>query len=412
MKNWKRNIIALFTGQGVTLFGAMIVHYAVQWHIMLETQSGVAITLLSISMAIPMLFASPLAGVWADRYNKKLIINFADAGVAALTLVMAVIFSLGYTRIALLLVCIALRGFGKGLQPSAMMSLIPEIVPEEHLMRVNGFSSSMSSAIAFISPMAGGALIAFAPLQVAFYIDVITTLIGISLIGFFVKVPARKKAAAQKSATNEMKEGLRYIKKNAFVKKMMIGAALARLLLNPALVLAPLHAVRNFGEEPWRLAAVQIAMMAGMTLGGLVIGAWGGFKNKIYTVTLGCVLTGLAVFGLGLFDNFTLFLICMGGVGFFIQMLDTPIMTMFQTKVEGEFMGRVFAAFGVISGVITPISMAIWGPLADVVNISWLMFAGGVGILGLSAYIIMSRTLREAGASDAIASPTQEAVPE
>jgi len=109
MNNWKRNIAMFITGQSITLFGSMLVYYAVLWHITLKTQSGLMMTLITASGALPMFFISPFAGVWADRYNKKHIINTADAVIAAVTLGMAIIFSLDFEFIGLLLMCLVIR---------------------------------------------------------------------------------------------------------------------------------------------------------------------------------------------------------------------------------------------------------------------------------------------------------------
>ena len=86
--NWKRNIALFLTGQGISLFGSMLVHYAVMWHITLKTQSGVMMTMIAMAGSLPMFFIAPLGGVWADRYHKKHIINIANAVIAIVTLVM------------------------------------------------------------------------------------------------------------------------------------------------------------------------------------------------------------------------------------------------------------------------------------------------------------------------------------
>jgi DHA3 family macrolide efflux protein-like MFS transporter len=159
ISNWKRNFALFIIGQGLTLFGSMLVYYAVLWHITLQTQSGLMMTLVVAAGALPMFFISPFAGVWADRYNKKLLINIADATVAAVTLVMAVIFSLGIDLTGVLLMCLVMRALGQGVQMPAVNALIPELVPKEHLTRVNGISGSVQSIVMFASPMAGGALL-------------------------------------------------------------------------------------------------------------------------------------------------------------------------------------------------------------------------------------------------------------
>jgi DHA3 family macrolide efflux protein-like MFS transporter len=377
----------------------MMVHYAVQWHITLTSQSGVAMMLLSISSAAPMFLVSPFAGVWADRYSKKMLINLADASIAVVTLMMAVLFSLGFENIVLLLLCTAIRGFGHGVQVPAVNSLLPEIVPAENLTRINGINGSIQSSAMFASPVAGGALIAFLPIQAVLYIDVITAVIGISLLLFFVKTPVKEKTTEQKTAWLEMAEGLGYIKNHAFVKKFMIVNVLFYLLVTPAALLPPLQTVRDFGEEKWRLVAIELAFLSGMTLGGALIGIWGGFKNKSYTMAMGMALSGLGIASLGMLDNFTFYLACLGFTGFAWPAFSAPMMAVLQVKVDAEYMGRVFSVIAMLASIMMPVGMLVWGPLADKVPIDWLMLVSGVGIFATGTLFISNKTLREAGGS-------------
>ena len=66
--NWKRNFALFISGQGLTLFGSMLVHYAVMWHITLRTQSGLMMTFIAVAGSLPMFFISPFAGVWAGCF--------------------------------------------------------------------------------------------------------------------------------------------------------------------------------------------------------------------------------------------------------------------------------------------------------------------------------------------------------
>jgi DHA3 family macrolide efflux protein-like MFS transporter len=112
---------------------------------------------------------------------------------------MAVTFALGYEYMWLLLICLVMRALGQGVQMPAVNALIPDIVPQEHLTRVNGISSSMQSVVMFVSPMAGAALLAVAPIHMLMFIDVVTAAFGISILFVFVKVPIREKNVNKKT---------------------------------------------------------------------------------------------------------------------------------------------------------------------------------------------------------------------
>ena len=89
IKSWKKNIVLFLAGQLVSLFGSGLVQYAIMWHITLETQSGVMMTIYIIAGFIPTFLMSPFAGVLADRYNRKILIIAADSIIALSTLIMA-----------------------------------------------------------------------------------------------------------------------------------------------------------------------------------------------------------------------------------------------------------------------------------------------------------------------------------
>jgi DHA3 family macrolide efflux protein-like MFS transporter len=413
MTHWKRNVALFLTGQAVTLFGSMLVHYAVMWHITLQTDSALMVALFTAAGTLPMFFISPFAGAWADRHNKKLLINIADASIAAVTLVMAVVFSLGFDWAGLLLICAVMRAFGQGVQMPAVNALIPEIAPKEHLTRVNGISGSIQSLVMFASPMVGGALLAVAPLQMLLFIDVITAAIGISILFFFVKTPLKAQkeedSGGAKTYFHDIKEGLRYISKHTFIRRFLVYAALFNLLVAPAAILTPLQVTRDWGDGVWqlfgkisfgpeqRLAAIEVVFFVGMMLGGLVMGTWGGFKNKSKSMALSTCLFGLGSIGLGLLSGFGGYLICMGLVGLVMSLSQAPMTALIQTNVEPDYMGRVFSVVTMISTLAMPLGMAVWGPLGDTVAIDWLLIGTGAAVFLMGLAFVIDKVVFQAG---------------
>ena len=412
---WKRNIALFMTGQGLSLFGSSLVHYAVMWHIALKTQSGLMMTMIAIAGALPMFFISPFGGVWADRYNKKYLICVSDAIIALVTLVMAVIFSLGYDLIGLLLVCLVVRALGQGVQMPAVNALIPKLVPAESLNRCNGINSSVQSLVTFASPMLGGALLAIAPIQSLMYIDVVTAIIGIVTLLFFVKVSGdaeeKKRIDNARQYYHEMAEGLRYIGTNPFLKKGLVLSAIINFMIAPLGMLTPLQVVRNWGDSIWsvsgalsigaeyRLAAIEVGYSAGMILGGLALGAWGGFKNKNNTFALFTILFGLGSVGLGLIGNFWLYLALICLMGAFMSIRGASIMSMLQTNTSGAYMGRMLSVLYMMATVTFSLGMALWGPLSDVAAIEWILIGTGAVVLLTGCALVYEKTFRVAGAA-------------
>jgi DHA3 family macrolide efflux protein-like MFS transporter len=250
--------------------------------------------------------------------------------------------------------------------------------------------------------MVSGALMTFAPLEILFLVDVVTAVIGISILFFLVKIPVtEKQISGQKRIDyfNDLKEGLRYIKNHGYILRLVILEAIYMICVSPASLLTPLQVTRDFGAEVWRLTAIEVAFSFGMMVGGMLIGVWGGFKNRIFTMSFAVAVSGLGVIGLGIVSDFIVYVGIMALIGISIPAFNTPMMVLFQSTVEPAFMGRVFSVFGMASSVMMPLGMLIFGPVADVVAIDVLLIGTGTVIVLLCIPYLASKTLREAGSS-------------
>ncbi|WHY62392.1 MFS transporter [Cytobacillus firmus] len=398
-ENWLKNIILFLSSQTISLFGSSLVQYAIMWHITLTTESGLMMTLYIICGFIPTFFLSPVAGVWADRYNRKMLIILADGLIAFSTLILAILFLMGYESIWLLFVMAGIRALGTGIQTPAVGAILPQIVPKEKLTKVNGVNGSIQAVIMFVSPMVSAALIAMASLEVIFFIDVITAAIAIVTLMAFVKIAVHKKAAAEQTASyfSDFKQGLQYVNSNPFLKKFFLFFAVFIVLMAPAAFLTPLQVTRTFGGDVWELTAIEIAFSVGMMAGGGIIASWGGYPNKITTMTLASLIMGICTLALGIVPVFWIYLLFMAFFGIAMPIFNTPVTVLLQEKIEEDYLGRVFGVMGMISTSMMPIGMLIFGPIADVIAIEWLLVGTGAFIILLAVILGRDQVLLEAG---------------
>lgn len=398
-QNWKRNISLFLGSQTISLFGSALVQYAIMWHITLTTQSGLMMTLSIICGFVPTFFLSPFAGVWADRYNRKFLIIFADSMIAVATLILAILFLNGYDSMWLLFLMYAIRAVGTGIQTPAVGAILPQIVPEDKLTKVNGANGSIQALVMLLAPIASAGLLTVASLEIIFFIDVATAAVAVFILLLFLKIPLHKKAQEKQTTGyfSDFKEGLSYIGNHASLKKFFTFFALFLVLAAPASFLTPLQVTRSFGANEWYLSAIEIAFSIGMMGGGILIATWGGFKNKTHTMTLAAFVFGLCTFMLGIVPVFWIYLIIMGLIGIAMPIFNTPATVLLQEKVETDYLGRVFGVLTMISTSVMPLGMLVFGPLADVVAIEWLLMGTGVVLFMLAFFLIGSKVLMEAG---------------
>ncbi|WP_246140055.1 MFS transporter [Protaetiibacter larvae] len=373
---WKRDVAVFLSGQTVSMFGSMLVQYAIMWHLTLETKSGLVLMASVVFGMLPQAIVSIFGGVWADRLNRKWLIIAADGSIAVTTLALALFMMSGYSELWLIYLTLAIRSTGAGIQQPAVMALIPQLVPGEQLLRVNGIFQSIQSAMMLIAPAAAAGIYAAFSIVAIFWVDVVTAVIGIGFL-LLIAVPTVR-AVVDSGYFADLAKGVRYTFTHGFVRWLLVLFAIVFVLTVAPSMLTPLMVVRSFGEEVWLLTANELAFSIGMLGGGLLVAVWGGLKNKVITVLAASVLFGVLTVALGLSTNMWVFFAFMLLVGVAVPFFSTPSTTLLQERVEPEFQGRVFGFVGVVMATAMPVGMLVFGPLADVIRVEWLLVAAGL----------------------------------
>lgn len=392
--SWKRQTVLFLISQCITLFGSMLVQMAVIWYVTLETASGAWIAAFSVCSYLPQFLISFIGGVWADRYSRKSMIILADGMIAAATLVMVFMMPMISSENGLLtalLVMSAIRSLGAGIQMPAVSAVIPSLVPEKHLMRYNGINATMQSVVQFAAPAAAGAILSVGTLRATLLIDILTAVFGIGLLSC-VRIARQIPQEESGSMLSEMKTGIRYSFSDKRIGKLLIVYGLFIFLSVPAGFMAGLLVSRVYGDTYWYLTASELVGFAGMTIGGMLMGIWGGFRNRIKTLTLGLVVLGIMTIGMGVSPYFILYLVLMFVYSIAITVIQTATTTLIQETADTAMQGRVFGLMGAMYSGFLPLGMLAFGPLADLLPLQWLMIGTGIPLLFISFYFIIMST--------------------
>jgi DHA3 family macrolide efflux protein-like MFS transporter len=402
MKNWKRNISFFIAGQMISFVGSLLVQYAIFWYINLETKSGTVLTIAIIASFIPLLIFSPIAGVLADKMNRKLLIIIADGSIALVTLVTAILFSLGDIEIWMLIVVTVIRGIGQAIHGPAIGAAIPLMVPQDKLMRVQGIQTGIQSAFNVLGPIIAAVLISWFSIGFLFYIDTVTAVLGVATLLFFVTIPKHVNEGKKQttSGVQDFVAGLKYVKTHSFLIPFFIYLFVVLILVSPVAFLSPLQVVRSFqtyGTDVFRLTMVEVGFSGGMTIGALLVAWWGGLKNRIVTAGIAISIMGFGVFMLGVVGNFYVYFIFMLIQGVVLPFYNTPMTVMIQEQVDPAYMGRVSSISVMINSIAMPIGIALFGPLADVVSIELLLLISGVLMMIFGLLYLVNRPMMNAG---------------
>ena len=268
--SWKKRAILFLISQCITLFGSTLVQMALVWYATMQTSSGAWVASFTICSYLPQFFISFLGGIWADRYNRKILIASADSLIAFVTLLMIFAIPLISSNTALLsslLVMSAIRSLGAGIQTPAVQAVIPQLVPKGQLMRYNGIYATMQSIVNFAAPAAAGAVFSISTLPATLMIDVVTALLGTGLLSFLV-LPKQNPIAQKDSLCSDIKTSVKYVFADKPIGVLLIVYGLFTFFCVPAGYLAGLLVRRTFGDTYWCLTAVELAGFAGMMAGG------------------------------------------------------------------------------------------------------------------------------------------------
>jgi DHA3 family macrolide efflux protein-like MFS transporter len=281
----------------------------------------------------------------------------------------------------------------------AVGAFLPQLVPEDKLTKVNATNGSIQSLVMLVAPMLSGALLTITTIETIFLIDVITATLAVLFLFLFLHVPAHAKAREKQEMSyfDDMREGVTYIKNHEYVKKIFLFCAFFFILAGPVAFLTPLQVTRSFGNDVWRLTAVEVTFSIGMMVGGIIMASWGGFKNKIHTMTLSSLMIGACTFALGVIPLFWIYLVFMGLVGVSMPFFNTPFTVLLQEKVEADFLGRVFGVLAMISSTMMPLGMLVFGPLSDTIKIGWLLIGTGFLMFIEGFFLLGNKVLLEAG---------------
>lgn len=373
LKTMKTFLIVLL-GQLFSNFGTSLLRFGFNVWLYVETESIIWFSSGMLLGFLPSVLFGPLAGVVADRYDRRKIMIVSDTLAALTTVALGLLYWNAHLTAWHIMVFQFLNASFTAFQSPAFTAAKTQLVEPKHLGNANGMSHFQHALVSLVAPMvAGFALFAMDKNMTVFFIaDFSTYLIAVLTLAV-VKFPGLDRGQAKRptdlsltaiqSFTQDLVAGWKYLKERRGLLSFLLYITFMGFVagfINP--LLTPM--ILDLGTEKemgyiWSLAG------AGVLLGSFVMSAWGGsLKRRVHVVFGTLILTGLASF-LVVFPSLWLI-----GIGLFIASVLNPILntaftSLFQMKISPEYQGRVFALDEAMYSAGSVISLAISGPLAE-----------------------------------------------
>ncbi len=399
---WARRFFAIWAGQAFSLLGSMLVQFALVWWLTSTTGSATVLTTATIFAILPQVFIGPFAGALVDRWDRRKVMIVADGSIALVTLGLVILYAAGGIQVWHVYAAMLLRAALGAFHFPAMQASTSLLVPDKQLARVNGLNQGLQGLMNIVAPPLGALLLGVMSLHQVLMIDIVTALLAILPL-FFVAIPhppfrsVAADANLVRAVLIDMREGLRYVRAWPGLLILILVAMALNFVLVPSGSLMPLLVTEHFRGGALQLGWLESAMGIGVVSGGILLGAWGGFKRRVLTSMMGVVGIGLGTALIGVTPA-GLIGVALAGMfitGFMGPMANGPLFALIQSTVEPGIQGRVMSLIGSGAGAMMPLSLLLAGPLADVVGVRTWYVLGGVICVVIAVACIAVRPLME-----------------
>lgn len=396
---WVGRFAAVWGAQSLAMVGDRLAQFALVWWITSRTGSAAALASAALLVVLPQIVIGPFTGALVDRWNRRRVMIGADAVLAAASAALIYMDLMGATALWLILALMLVRSTAEQFGYNALVASTPLMVPGRHLTRIAGLNRTVEGSVSVVAPALGALLVTVLPLYGVIAVQTCLAVLAIVILTFLrIPQPARTEApagAARPTVLADVKEGFRYVWSWKPLFIILSASTLLNMVATPAFSLLPLFVTDVLKGQAIHLGALESAMGAGIIAGGVLLGAWGGFRRKIVTTITGLVIASLGPFLLGVAP--------VGGIGIatagiaimgvMMPMVNGPLTAIVQATVPPGMMGRVGSVMSSMNNAATPIGLAMAAPVAELLGLRPMYLICAAAMFGMGCALPMIRSV-------------------
>ena len=407
----KSNLFLFIAGRFVSLFGTYIYSFAIGLYVLEQTSSGLSFASSIIFSMLPRIIISPIAGVIADRFDRKKIAVGMDFMCGALMLAFFILSKFNGIQLHYVYLFSFLLSTANVFFDMAMEASKPNLVNSNNLTRLNSLSQSVTSIASISGPFLGGLVYGFFSVQGFLLFNgfsFILSAISEMFINFEYNRPKGKNEKKESQhVLQELKEGIDFFKNN----KVLFSIMSFSLIINFALQISITVPLPYILTNILKLSSSQYGTIKGFWPIGMLVGSiilsFMPPREKIFkyeavllSIFIG-VLMAIAIPVMPIFSGysknlyFVYYIIIMGLGGMVVAFIDIPIMVVFQKLIPDEVRGRVSSLISTMAVGISPIGLLLAGFLIDHVPTWVLPIGAGVLLIIRLIYFIKDEELRK-----------------
>lgn len=315
--------------------------------ILLTTGKATQIGLISALRGVTSLVATPIAGVLADRFNRRLMLVVVTSGSAIQAIVLAVLVLTGQAQVWHYYVFVILEALFNGVNQPVRQAFVYDVSTRENAANAYSLQQMAQHFGRVTGPNLAGAIIGFVGVAYCFF--VLAFVKGVSSVfTFMIRSSAgRPNSRTRESFLRSFIAGIRYASSNQAILGLLLINIVRPLLLLPYLQYLPVFAKDVFcaGNEDWASCYGILASAAGIGAipGGLLVASLGNFRGKGTAMIVGLLGWHLMVLIFSRQTNLWLGFACLLLVGVCLVFASTLNTTLLQLWTREDMRGRVNA---------------------------------------------------------------------
>jgi MFS family permease len=351
----------------------------------------------------PILLFMLIGGVIADRYDRRKLLTGSQLTQAFAAFSLTLLVFTNHVTIWHILFFSFFAGCGQAFGGPAYQSLIPTLVPREHLPNAIALNSTQFNLSRVLGPMIGSAVLLFIGTAACFGLNGLSFFLVVFTLASLHLPPAPPRPTeGHKPIREDLAIGVNYVKTTRVVLSLVVLAAAASFLAQPLITLLPAIAATDFGWGPHlpetRLAILQACQGSGAIIGALTVGGIGRFKGMGRALIGLQVLMGILIIA---FTNTHIWLIncaLMLVIGMTFMSMFSISFSSIQLAVPDNIRGRVISIYMVALRGAGPLGGLVTGTAADIFTTQHALFFNGAVLSVMAATVYFSgrgRALRE-----------------
>jgi DHA3 family tetracycline resistance protein-like MFS transporter len=375
-----RDFGLLWAGDSVSQIGDGVFTVAIAWQVYALSNAPTALAVVGLARVVPMIGFVLFSGALADRLDRRRLLIAGAALPGAAVAVLAALALGGGLVLWQIWAISAVVGLGRAIAGPASGAIVPELVPQALLVQANSLAQLMRPlAATLIGPALGGVLVASVGAGSAFAFDAASFGVGVVTLLAIRPRPRLRDEGERASLLSDLREGFAYVRSQTWIWGTLgVATVWVLVIVGPFEVLVPYVVKNDLGAGAREFGAVFAAGGVGAIVAGLGMGQFGPPRRNVTFMLLGWATGCGAVIGIALAASTWQAAVAMAVSESMFTFGEIIWITLMQSLVPGELLGRVRSIDWLLSIGLLPVGYAAVGPVADAIGARTTLTGAGV----------------------------------